>query len=285
MRIAALSDIHSNLPALEAVLEDIERQHCDRVIVAGDFINCGPWPRETVELLRASGALIVRGNHEEYVLDCFSGNISLEPPDRAMFAPSRWTAGQLTLDELRWLEDLPERVDLPGPDGSEIMVVHGSPRRNNEGLYPSRDEQELAEIFQGEIKAGRLVISGHTHRPLIRPFQEMLVTNCGSTGMPLDGDTRACYLLAEWDGQWRAEHRRVKYNREATLAAVARNASYDESGPFMRLIKQDIEDGISCGIPRFGRQYRSLGVYPRPPHDFAHLDEAITRYLNRQPLV
>ncbi len=280
MRIAAISDIHANLPALEAVLEDIGRLNCDKVIIAGDFINFGPWPLETLNLVRSTGTEIIRGNHEGYVLSQYE-KADLTPPNRVLFAPSRWTASLLSTEELAWLAYLPEKIQLNGPDGSEILVVHGSPRHQIEGIAPWVNEEELAEIFEGEIKPRRLVISGHTHRPLVRFWRGMVITNCGSVGIPIDNDTRASYLLAEWDGEWRAETRRVAYNREATLKGLERNSNPTEAGPFMRLVQEDIKTGKSWGIGNFNQQYRQLGEYPLPPHDFDHLDEAITQHLSR----
>lgn len=282
MRIAAISDIHANLPALEAVLEDIARLNCDRVIVAGDFINFGPWPIETLKLIRGLGDLVIRGNHEGYVLSQSENQADLIPPYRVLFAPSCWTASLLSPQELAWLAALPEKIQVNGPDDSEILVVHGSPRNQIEGIVPWISEEKLAEIFEGEIMPRRLVISGHTHRPVIRPWQGMLITNCGSVGISIDGDWRASYLLAEWDGEWKAETRRVTYDREKTIKGLERNCSPNEAGPFMRLVKHDIRTGKSWGIGKFNQQYLQLGEYPPPPHDFAHLDEAITQHLSRQ---
>jgi predicted phosphodiesterase len=286
LRIAAFSDVHSNLFALEAVLEDIERLGKDvQVIVAGDFLNCGPFPRETLALIRAiPNAIIIQGNHEGYVLEQDEKRKEgpLPVPYRALLAPSGWTASQLTPSEIEWLKTLPERVNLPGPDGTQIKIVHGSPRMQTEGIRPTLDETALEDIFDGEIVDRTLWISGHTHRTLIRRWCNMTITNNGSVGLPLDSDRRASYLVAEWDekrGDWHAEHRRLEYDVERAHKAFLQNASYDQSGPFMHLIAFNLKLGRDFGLGSFIKAYSDLNNYPAPPDDFPHLEQAIHEYL------
>ncbi|HEX2913593.1 MAG TPA: metallophosphoesterase [Chloroflexia bacterium] len=289
MKIAAFSDIHANLPALEAVLEDIEKLGQDvQIVVAGDIVNCGPFPRETLSLVRAlPNSHIIAGNHEEYVLEKKAAREGhqeqeLPVPYRALFAPSTWTASQLSAEELEWLANLPRQSAFAGPGGSEVRVVHGSPRHQTEGLNNTLDEARLAEIFEKHTHPHTLWISGHTHFPAIVRWRGMTITNCGSAGAPYDGDTRACYLLAEWDerrSDWYVEHRRVEYNREEALAAIQRNAAYDQSGPFMRLIYQNLKLGRPCDLRGFVSKYVQREDFPAPPADFEHLDRAIDLHL------
>jgi predicted phosphodiesterase len=286
LRIAAISDIHANLPALEAVLEDIEKLGRDvQIIVAGDFLNCGPFPRETLELLRPlPNTVIIAGNHEEYVLeqDRAMRNGGVQPPFRSLFAPSIWTASLLTTEELDWLRDLPRQAQLDGPDGSQVKIVHGSPRHQTEGITPELDEVGLLEIFDGHIQPGRLWISGHTHRPVHIRWRGMTITNCGSVGAPYDSDRRASYLLAEWDEgrrDWYVEHRRLAYDHTRALQAMEANAAYDQGGPFMRLMWYGLKIGRPCELRRFVSAYSALGEYPAPPDDFPHLEKAVEAHL------
>ena len=286
MRIVAISDIHSNLLALEAVLEDIERLGRDiQIVVAGDFLNCGPFPRETLALLKAlPDPIIIAGNHEEYVLENFEANKTgpRPAPYRALFAPSYWTASQLTDEQLNWLRSLPRQAELAGPEGTKVRIVHGSPRQQTEGLTPELDDTTLEDIFDGEISDRCLWISGHTHRPHFLRWGGMTITNNGSVGMSLDGDNRACYMVAEWDekwGDWQIEHRRVKYDVERMIAATLANANYEQGGPFMRLMAYGLKHGQTCAITSFLDDYISIGGYPTPPDDFPHFAKAVEEHL------
>ena len=286
MRIAAFSDVHSNSLALEAVLEDIERLGKDvQIVVAGDFLNCGPFPRETLALIETlPDPIIIAGNHEEYVLENFEANKNgpRSAPYRALFAPSYWTATQLSNKQLDWLKDLPRRSELAGPNGTLVKIVHGSPRQQTEGLYPELDESSLEDIFDGEMSDRCLWISGHTHRPFFSRWGGMTITNNGSVGMSLDGDNRACYMVAEWDekwGDWQIEHRRVKYNVERVITATLANADYEQGGPFMRLMAYGLKYGRTCNIKNFLDDYVRAGDHPTPPDDFPHFEKAVEKHL------
>ena len=290
MKLVAISDIHSNAPALEAVLEDAAQWGNDvQYVVAGDFLNIGPFPRETLELLYAlPDPWIIAGNHEEYMLEQAAQRLTGEPfkpPYRAMFAPSGWTYSQLTEAEIEWLRHLPRQLKKAGPDGSEICIVHGSPRHQTEGLGPNLSEAALAEIFAGEIKPGRLWISGHIHRPVNRRWRGMTITSNGSVGIPIDGDIRPCYLRAEWDEtrrDWRVEHRRVDYDRTRTLAGFERNAAYDRAGPYTRFFHNIVLTGRNIKVSHFNAAYIAGGDFPAPPDDMAHLDRAVTAHLSAE---
>ncbi len=286
MKIAAFSDLHSNLAALEAILEDIERLGRNvQIVIAGDFLNFGPFPRETLAIIRAlPNPIIISGNHEGYVVDQFKLAINgpLSPPWRGLFAPSVWTATQLTAEEIGWLEALPEQATLTGPDNTPIKIVHGSPRNQIEGLHPEMDDEKLEEIFQEHQADRTLWISGHTHRPFHQRWRGMTITNNGSAGAPLDGDNRPCYLVAEWDekqADWHIEHRRPKYDLERMLKATLANAVYDQAGPFMKIIHSGLKVGLQRNIAGFNKAYIASGNFTAPPEDFAHLDEAIKVHL------
>lgn len=286
MRIASLSDIHSNYYALKAVLDDIKRLGSDiQIVVAGDFLNCGPFPRATLELLREVNPLIIRGNHEVYILEQWKKLAPLAPPYRALFAPSRWTANQLTEEELLWLDNLPERAELNGADGSQAVIIHGSPRRNDEGISEKTSDERLNEVFAGEIRPKRLFIHGHTHRPHLRHWRGMVIAGDGSAGIPLDDNIKACYLLAEWDKQqrqWQVEHRRVAYDRRPVIEGFTRNTRYNEGGPFMKLIKQGYVTGYNANIGAFVADYIADGTWATAADDFYHLEQAVDGFLAAQ---
>jgi predicted phosphodiesterase len=281
LRIVSISDIHSNYPALKAVLADIKKFGADiTLVVVGDFINCGPFPRETLDTLRELNPIFVRGNHEDYVINQSKRTHAPVPPHRALRAPSRWTASLLTTAEIKWLEDMPEVVRLAAPDGAEVIIAHGSPRRNDEGVSPEISQEKLAEVYAGEIQPNRLFLHGHTHRPALIHWQDMVIVNDGSVGIPVDNNPFACYAYAEWNGKaWQVEHHRVDYDREAVRRAVRRNAQYDQAGPYMRLILQNIIHGHSCRIPLFVNRYLEGRTWEGLEDDFPHLEQAIDHHL------
>jgi putative phosphoesterase len=282
MKIAAISDIHANLHALDAVLEDISKQNCDVLVVAGDFIDCGPFPAETIRKLRPLMPVIIRGNHEGYILDHIFSDKFEHPPFRALYAPGKWAAACLTTEEKDWLASLPTRIELNYGADVNVLVVHGSPRRNNEPIYPNIPDELLEEMFEGEIRPHRLVIAGHTHRPALIRWREMTLVNCGSVGYPIDRDTRSCYAIAEWNGEdWLVHHRRVEYNRNAALKAIKKNASLHEAGPIMRFIQYLVETGTTAGMSEFVNRYIKSGDHPTPPDDMEHLEMAVIDYLEQ----
>ncbi|HEX8832620.1 MAG TPA: metallophosphoesterase family protein [Abditibacteriaceae bacterium] len=239
MKLAIISDIHSNLPALEAVMDDLKIQSPDVVVVAGDFINRGPQPAEVWSLLQSTGWTLLRGNHEDYIIaQC----APLEPDDplsTPLWQPARWTAEQVGKrgDEL---QALPLCLSLDAPDGGKISVVHGTAQRNNEGIFPTTPDEYMAELI-GDTSLS-LFCCGHTHQSLIRKFGCTLVVNAGAVGLPFNGDPRAQYAIATWhDGAWQAELRAVEYDRGRTRAAFDSNRFAPDAGPLWRIIAHELE--------------------------------------------
>ncbi|MFO7167358.1 MAG: metallophosphoesterase family protein [Chloroflexota bacterium] len=238
MKLAVLADIHGNLAALTAVVADIAAWRPDAVVVAGDIVNRGPCSRACLErvlaLARDAGWRLLRGNHEDYVLNV-ARHPELHPPglEDAVRENVRWTWRQLGA-ATEALEQLPERVSLPAPDGSEVRVVHASMRHNRDNILADTPDEVLRQQI---APAPALFVVGHTHRPLIRRIDQTLVVNVGSVGLPFDGDVRAAYGRMEWrDGGWEAEIVRLPYDRAQTERDFAESGFLDASGPIAPLI-------------------------------------------------
>ncbi|MGI8945737.1 MAG: metallophosphoesterase family protein [Thermoleophilaceae bacterium] len=199
-----LYDIHGNLPALEAVLEDAAREGIERFLLGGDYALFGAWPAETVARLEALDAVWIRGNGERWTA------APEEAPDAVRGAIAR--ARELLGGELvRELGALPETH----ADG-DTLFCHGSPGSDVRSFRPLGAEGD-EELLEG-VGHARLVF-GHTHLPFARRAAggvELL--NPGSVGMPFDGDHRAAWVVLREDGA--AEHRRVPYDHAASAAAV-----------------------------------------------------------------
>lgn len=203
--LAVLYDVHGNLPALDAVLDDARAAGASRWLLGGDYALFGAWPQETVARLgELTGATWIRGNGERWV----NAPAEALPPARAA---ARWCAERLGPDAVARLAALPEQAVLDG-----VRYCHASPLSDMIGVLPEPAPGEGALL--GGVREPRLVF-GHTHLPLERVTEQGLeLLNPGSVGMPFDRDPRAAYALVGDDGA--IERRRVAYDHAASAAAV-----------------------------------------------------------------
>ncbi|MFN2567114.1 MAG: metallophosphoesterase [Gemmatimonadaceae bacterium] len=224
VRVAAIYDIHGNLPALEAVLEDIRRAGVDRVVVGGDVVP-GPMPRETLACLLDLDFPVefIQGNGDRVVLAQLAGTESSEVPEQ--FRPVvRWVAQQLHPDDERLLAGWPKtlRVEISGL--GEVLFCHATPRNDTEIFTRLTPEDRLSAVFRGLDVP--LVVCGHTHMQFDRTIGNVRVVNAGSVGMPF-GEPRAYWLLLGPD----VELRRVAYDLTKAAERI-RDTSYPQARDF-----------------------------------------------------
>ena len=241
MKLALVADVHANLPALQAVLADVDRWRPDRVVVLGDTVNRGPHPRQCYELIRTRGAEPewheLAGNHEDYVLQ-----VQRRPPagnELIVHQHTHWTGAQLAGAEAH-LAALPQqvRLDLPPPAG-RVTFTHGSLLGNRNGIYA---DTEPAELTAKVDSSAALFGVGHTHRPLILSHGSTLVVNAGSVGLPFDGDRRAGYAQATARRSgWQVEIIRLPYDWRAAWRDCATEEFVAGSGPLARVISRELE--------------------------------------------
>lgn len=235
MKVAVLSDVHGNLPALEAVAADIAAWSPDLTIVNGDLINRGPSSLDCLQFVQAQPDWqLASGNHELYVL-AWTDEAWLAAKDgpEDVYSPSRWTYEQLGT-ALGTLEMLPAAVSLTDPDGLELRAVHASMRGNRDGIYPETEDAELTAQIQ---PAPRLFCTAHTHRPFIRSLNGTQVVNSGSAGWTFDGDPRASYARLLWTRQgWQAEIVRLDYDRARAARDFVEGGYYDVAGPLAHVM-------------------------------------------------
>ena len=211
MRIAVLADIHGNLPALRAVLGELDRDPIDAVVVAGDVVG-GPLPLEALEMLagRPEAVHWVAGNAERETVAVFDGAPPREGPPGVA---ARWSADAL---DARWRDELaswPIHLELDG-----VCFCHGSPRRDDEILTRATPDAALLDALAG-VDAP-LVVGGHTHQQVRRELGDgRAYVNAGSVGMPYEGRPGAYWLRVE-DGV--AELRRTDYDLDAAARRAAR---------------------------------------------------------------
>ena len=243
MRYALISDIHANLPALRAVLDDIAARGVDATYHLGDLVGYAPWPDETVELLRERGIAGIAGNYDSTVgtdykhCGCRYEDARQEELSHLSYA---WTREHVSPETKRFLAGLPFRIDLrpagghaPGP---RVVLVHGTPTLNT--LYWTEDRDDafcLKMAEQAGLRAGDVICFGHTHRPWTREAGGIRFVNTGSVGRPKDGDWRAGYVLLEvGEGETRVDFVRVEYDVETAARAILRSDLPDDFAEYLR---------------------------------------------------
>jgi predicted phosphodiesterase len=207
MKIALFSDIHSNLPALDAFFEDIEQRKPDAIYCLGDLVGYNIWPNEVINEIRKRGIPTIAGNYDFGVGrssdDC--GCAYKSDDEKMMGSQSISLTNQLVNPEERYyLRTLPAHIQLEfqlNNDRLFLLMVHGSPRKINEYLFEDRDEKSMMRIL--ESSKADIMFFGHTHKPYHRVFEYEFegkrafrhAINLGSIGKPKDGDPRGCYVL------------------------------------------------------------------------------------------
>jgi predicted phosphodiesterase len=194
---AVFSDVHGNLPALEAILADIEARAVARTICLGDLVGYGPSPNEVSLLIRDRAIPSLMGNYDQGIGfetgEC--GCVYKTDEQRAEGAVSlKWTQRVVGTEVKTYLRTLEDRFVLETP-GGELLAVHGSPRRINEYLFEDRPASAMERMAREFPYPA--ILFGHTHLPYARPVGETTFVNAGSAGRPKDGDWRACYAIVD----------------------------------------------------------------------------------------
>jgi putative phosphoesterase len=211
--VAVITDIHANLPALQASLQAVEKEGIDAVYCGGDLVGYGPHPNDVCDLIAARGIPTIYGNYDYAISrdlhDC--GCAYRDPHDREIGQLSvEWTLVHTSVAAKSFMRGLPFdlRFDL---GGKRVRLVHGSPRKVNEYLFedkPPRTFERIAAMAECDI-----LVFGHTHKPWIHEYGGVLFVNCGAVGKPKDADPRAAFaVLTETAEGVEAAIRRVAYD-------------------------------------------------------------------------
>jgi predicted phosphodiesterase len=240
--VALISDIHGNLPALEAVVEDVRRWRPDAVYVLGDMTNGACWSGEVVDLLTHLGWPMLIGNHDDAVLQLGTARMESRYADRRHYGALWWTRQSLLTRHLATLESLPLERRLSMPDAPPLRLLHGLPGDFFRGFRPESPESwaisRLSRITE------RTVAGGHTHVPMERRFGKWLVLNSGSVGVPYDGDARAGYIRLEGSLEgWRSEIRRLTYDLSSVEQGFRVSGLAAEGGVMARMFLRSILSG------------------------------------------
>jgi putative phosphoesterase len=220
-RVAVITDIHANLPALEAALARIEELGIERVYCGGDLVGYGPHPNEVCALIEQRAIPTIYGNYDYAIArdldDC--GCAYVTPHDREIGQRSvEWTLANTRAAAKAFMRELPFdlRFDV---GGMPIHLVHGSPRKVNEYLFEDKPDSLYERLAAAEDAA--VLVFGHTHKPWVRDHGGVRFVNCGSVGKPKDGDARGAFavLTATADGV-SATIERVPYDARAVAGQV-----------------------------------------------------------------
>jgi predicted phosphodiesterase len=244
VRYALISDVHANLPALEAVLDDIAaRSEVDAIFHLGDLVGYAPWPNQVVERIAAAGIQGVSGNYDSTVAanaphcGCRYEDPRQEALSHASYA---WTLANVSETTRAALGALPFRIDLR-PDGGhtpgpKLVLVHGTPTLNT--LYWTEDRDDAFCLKMAEhagARAGDVICFGHTHRPWTRVVGGIRFVNTGSVGRPKDGDWRAGYVLLEVAAAASTvDFVRVEYDVERAMEGIRASTLPDELAEHLR---------------------------------------------------
>ncbi|HEU5347604.1 MAG TPA: metallophosphoesterase [Ktedonobacterales bacterium] len=215
---AVIADIHGNLPALEAVLNDLAVVRPDAIYFAGDFVNRGPQSGAVVERAMVLGLPAISGNHDTWLAAMVHGKHIPGSWEDSWWTPQRLAVGELTPTLVGWIDALPARMRIELPGAAPVLLVHGSPRSSREGMGHKLSDEQAAEVLSDVEE--RAVIAAHIHYPLERRVNGTHVVVIGAVGCPFNRDINAQYGLFTWDGDdWRFEHRSVPYDHEPLYAA------------------------------------------------------------------
>lgn len=220
--VAVITDIHANLPALQAALARIDELGVECVYCGGDLVGYGPHPNEVCALIQERAIPTIYGNYDHAIArdhdDC--GCAYVTPEDRELGQRSvEWTLAHTDAASKEFMRELP--FDLRFSVGeTSVHLVHGSPRKVNEYLFEDKPGRLYERLAAAET--ARALVFGHTHKPWVREHGGVLFVNCGSVGKPKDGDPRAAFAVLEAaSAGTEVTIERVKYDAESVAREVA----------------------------------------------------------------
>jgi predicted phosphodiesterase len=251
MKLAFFSDIHANLPALEAFFQDVDSRNPDAIYCLGDLVGYNIWPNEVINAIKKRNIPTIAGNYDQGVGiagdDC--GCAYKTDHDKSNGEQSiAYTNSVVKPEERKYLRALPSHIRLEYQLNEEkfnLLMVHGSPRKINEYLFVDREEKSMLRIL--EQAEAHIMLFGHTHKPYHRILKDgdgnyRHAINIGSVGKPKDGDIRGCYVIIDLDERFalnkadsiNVEFVRFDYDVEKAAKAVEDSPLPNEFADMLR---------------------------------------------------
>jgi putative phosphoesterase len=218
VRLALISDIHGNLPALEAVLSEVANEDVDEILCLGD-VAVGPQPGETLDRVRELGCPVVLGNWDAYFVKGFPAQDT--ELGRQLVDMGEWWAGQLSPEQRAFIETFVDELERPG-----LIAFHGSPRSYEDFIYATTPDEELSDMLDGT--RAPMLAGGHTHFAMLRHFDGALLVNPGSVGLPF-ARQEAVMRISPWaeyaivdstNGHLSVDLRRTDFDVESLLGLI-----------------------------------------------------------------
>lgn len=241
MKIAIISDIHGNLDALNSVLKNIEKEKCEKIFCLGDLAMAGPEPKETISkiqsLIKDEKLYTIQGNTDEmlsvFSFDTYNKTLELNPVMGSVYLAD---SQLLSEEEKSFLAKLPAQF-VTEIAGVKILCVHGSPRKNNENIFPDMPVEQVEEMIQGTT--ANVIFCGHTHTPCgYQTNTNQTVVNVGSVGRPFTANPDSCYAIMtidETNSTFKIEHKFVKYDKESAAEKV-RKRGFDGAEKLAKML-------------------------------------------------
>lgn len=244
MKVAVLSDIHGNFQALESVMEDVKANNCEQVFCLGDLAMAGPQPRMVIDYVRKQNNwTVIQGNTDKMIAD-FSPEILQNVKNNFPVMANALADDIIFIEEDKkdYLRNLPAQKELT-LEGVKLLLVHGSPRRNNEDILPDMPLKIIEEMLEGTN--ADLIFCGHTHVPAgYQTNKKQTVVNVGSAGRPMTDEPKACYVIADFqDGGFSIEHRFIDYDRQ-TAADIMSARNFDGADKLAQMILHPVSRHI-----------------------------------------
>lgn len=230
MKIAIISDIHGNMQAMEAVLENIKQENCEKIFCLGDLAMAGPEPSKMIDfiqkLMKENNFTLIQGNTDEMIANCDNQILHMLRENNPVMANALQSdVMEISEPQKDFLRNLPATKEIE-QDGIKILLVHGSPRKNNENIFPDLKLEEVEEMIKGTN--ANIIFCGHTHVPCgYQTNTNQTVVNTGSVGRPFSAEPKACYAVLEIEnGTFTIKHNLVSYDVK-TASKILSERNFD----------------------------------------------------------
>jgi predicted phosphodiesterase len=266
-RLAVLSDIHGNLPALEAVIADMQTFNVDHVVIAGDVVNWGPFSAEVMEIVTRERWAVIRGNNEFYLLDY---NTPRQPAHWSEYTLLAWLYEQLKGHHHNVIASWPDEISLRFPDAPTVRMFHGTPGNPWVSISPLTPHDQIESLLQSVDET--TIICGHSHLAMNRRGGKWHIINPGSVGVPLEGTPFvASYAILDGDESgWKPTFRRIPFESDALFRKFERQRFAELYNPVAQLV---IDEFCTAQLQVLPYHAWRKACYPGQPETMALLAE------------